>query len=152
MTFNEWEESRKESLAIAQKNIAILQAQRDSELSKLFGDSFETAMAEEVREYTKAIAITSMEEDLFQIAVLLKELKEELKDAPRVMLKKPEQSRFVEWIPCKIDDRIDHYECSDCARSQPIKTSYCSHCGAKMFIKVDDALNDIMKDLVKDNE
>ena len=152
MTFNEWEESRAESLATAQKNIAILQAQGDSELGKLFGDSFETALAEEVREYTKAISITSIEEDLFQIAVLLKELKEELKDAPRVMFKKPEQSRFIEWIPCKIDDRIDHYECSDCGRSQPIKTSYCSHCGAKMFEKVGDALDDIMKDLVKDNE
>ena len=93
MTFEEWETARDDSIKFAQKTIeSMVKSKEDSELSKLFGATYNDAVTDEIREYNKNIMTTLIETDLYQIAAALNKIAGELTNAPRVIFKDPEAS------------------------------------------------------------
>ena len=93
MKFEEWEVVRDNSIKSVQEIIESMKESReDSELSKLFGATYNDAVTDEIREYNKNIMMTLIETDLYQIAAALNKIAGELTNAPRVMFKDPEAS------------------------------------------------------------
>lgn len=93
MTFEEWDETRKNSLEMVEKTVhSLTKESQSSELAKLFGSTYTDSVADEIREYTKTATLSLIEEDLHQIAVALNKVAGELTNAPRVMFKDPEAS------------------------------------------------------------
>lgn len=149
MTFEEWDQARDDSIKFAQKTIeSMVKSKEDSELSKLFGTTYDDAVTDEIREYNKNIMTTLIEEDLHQIAAALNKIAEELTNAPRVMFKAPEAtSRMAEWIK-----EGDNYKCSNCGEISCCRGNYCPHCGEKMFVKTHDVYEEFLKEAIHDDE
>ena len=149
MTFKEWETTRDDSIKFAEETIkSMVNSKENSELSKLFGTAYNDTVTDEIRAYNKNIMMTLTETDLYQIAVALNKIAEELTNAPRVMFKKPEaSSRMAEWIK-----EGDNYKCSNCGEISCCKGNYCPECGEKMFVKTHDVYEEFLKEAIHDTE
>lgn len=136
MTFKEWDETRKNSLEMVEKTVhSLTQESQSSELAKLFGSTYTDSVTDEIREYTKTVTLSLIEEDLHQIAVALNKVAEGSVNAPRVMLKNPETAARGHWIPTT----NCNYKCSCCgngATGDDMK--FCPECGTKMKDDNDD--------------
>ena len=91
MTFEEWETARDDSIKFAQKTIeSMVKSKEDSELSKLFGATYNDAVTDEIREYNKNIMMTLIETDLYQIAAALNKIAETMPKAPEASSRRDE--------------------------------------------------------------
>ena len=142
MTFQEWEIARDDSIKFAQKTIESMIENRDnSELNKLFGNTYTNAVTDEVREYNKNIMMTLIETDLYQIAGALNKIAE-------TMPKAPEATSRSKWIDC--DE--GNFKCGNCGELSCCEGKFCPECGAKMYVETDKVVNDLMKELANEDE
>lgn len=140
MTFQEWEIARDDSIKFAQKTIESMIEDRDnSELNKLFGNTYTNAVTDEVREYNKNIMMTLIETDLYQIAAALNKIAE-------TMPKAPEATSRPTW-----KKEGDFFKCGNCGELSCCEGKFCPECGVKMYVETDKVVDNLMKELANDD-
>lgn len=91
MTFKEWDEIRKNSLEMVEETVhSLTQESQSPELAKLFGSTYTDSVTDEIREYTKTVTLSLIEEDLHQIAAALNKVAETMPKAPEATSRRNE--------------------------------------------------------------